>query len=237
MPAANRIIAFDASAEADLKRDVVYERILLDIICGVLRPGESLDEVSLAASYRVGRAGLRDALYRLSLEGLVERRPRLGTIVTGPSLAELEQVFQLRVHLEGQCCTLAARNAGQREINAMTAALHGVDGIIERRDWRELVRRDRAFHGAMAAATRHVWLARTVVTLHASALRFWHQALERRPVDAVRREMQLHLEVAEAIAGRDAAAAETAMRAVLGEFPETVRDLLSGALKETARKL
>ena len=37
-----------AEQESDLKRDAAYERILLDIICGDLAPGEWVDEADLA---------------------------------------------------------------------------------------------------------------------------------------------------------------------------------------------
>ena len=78
-------LAPSSEVDSDLKRDTIYEQILLDIICGELAAGELIDESALTEHYRAGRAGIRDALYRLSLEGLVERRPRLGTVVASPS--------------------------------------------------------------------------------------------------------------------------------------------------------
>ncbi len=215
--------------DADLKRDAAYERILLDIICGDLAPGEWVDETALAGRYGVGRAGVRDALLRLALEGLVERRPRLGTVVSSPSLFELQQVFELRVQIEGQCAALAARNARPNEIDAIMASLTHVDRAIANEDWRLLVSCDRSFHHAMAAAAHNVWLERTLVTLHNSALRFWHHALPRRPIEAVKGEMASHVAVATAIAAHDPAAAQTAMRAVLSEFPATVRGMFADA--------
>jgi DNA-binding GntR family transcriptional regulator len=47
---------------------------------------------------------------------------------------------------------------------------------VARRDWRALVQSDRSFHQAIGAAARNAWLARTLRTLHNSALRFWHYA-------------------------------------------------------------
>jgi DNA-binding GntR family transcriptional regulator len=227
-------VAQPVDLDPDLKRDAVYEQVLLDIICAELRPGERVDEIALAERYRAGRAGIRDTLYRLALEGLVERRPRLGTVVANPSVIELQQVFQLRVQIEGQCAALAARNARKDEIEAINRAFADADRAIAAADWRSVVRFDRAFHHAMAAAAHNVWLERTLLTLHNSALRFWHYALPRRPVDAVKGEIAGHLEVAAAIAARDPAGAQAAMRTVLGEFPATVQGLFSDALEPLA---
>lgn len=225
--AARKVVSVDQ--EADLKRDAAYERILLDIICGNLAPGEWVDETALAARYAAGRAGVRDALLRMALEGLVERRPRLGTVVSSPSVFELQQVFELRVQIEGQCAALAARNARPHEIDAIATSLTDVDRAIATADWRLLVSCDRSFHHAMAAAAHNVWLERTLITLHNSALRFWHYALPRRSIEAVRSEMASHTAVATAIAAHDPVAAQAAMRAVLSEFPATVRGMFSDA--------
>ena len=222
----------NGEADAELKRDATYEQLLLDIICADLRPGDRIDEIALAQRYSAGRAGVREALFRLALEGLVERRPRLGTVVANPSLVELQQVFQLRVQLEGQCAALAARNARDEDVRAINRALADAEDIIMRRDWRALVQSDRSFHQAIGAAARNAWLDRTLRTLHNSALRFWHYALPRRPVEALHREINFHREVADAIAARDAVAAQKAMRVVLGEFPATVQGLLTDVLEE-----
>ncbi|NIR32640.1 MAG: GntR family transcriptional regulator [Gammaproteobacteria bacterium] len=87
---------------AELKRDLIYERLLHDIICRRIAAGSRIDEALIAERDAAGRAGVRDALYRLSLEGRVTRRPRPGTFVTELSVFELQQAFELRVQLEGQ---------------------------------------------------------------------------------------------------------------------------------------
>jgi DNA-binding GntR family transcriptional regulator len=215
----------ESSGDGESKRDALYELVLLDIICGQLRAGESVDEATLAERYHAGRAAVRDTLFRLALEGLIERRPRLGSIVTSPSIIELDQVFQLRVQLEGQCARLAASNATKVERQAIQGTFRGAAGAIDRADWRTLVVLDREFHTAIASAAHNSWLQHVLAALHNSALRFWHYALPRRPIDALTQEIAYHRAVAAAIEARDPAAAEAAMRAVLGEFPATVQGL------------
>ncbi len=227
-------LAVAQEVDSDLKRDAIYEQILLDIVCGDLAAGEWVDESALAERYRAGRAGIRDALFKLSLEGLVERRPRLGTVVASPSFIELQQVFELRVQIEGQCASMAALNARPAEIEAINAAFADADKVIADSDWRSLVRLDRSFHHAMAVAAHNIWMERALIALHNSALRFWHHSLPRRQVDAVRNEIASHLEVAAAIAARDPAAAQAAMRKLLGGFPATVRGMFAD-LPETAQ--
>jgi DNA-binding GntR family transcriptional regulator len=219
---------------ADLKRDAIYERLLQDIVCSELAAGAWLDETALAERYEAGRAGIRDALYRLSLEGLVERRPRIGTIVTVPNYFELQEVFELRVQIEGHCAALAAQNARVSDVMAIKGAFANAERIIEGGDWRALVRCDQVFHRSMAAAARNHWLERTLVMAHNSSLRFWHHSLPRRPTKAVINEIAIHRNIADAIGAHDPSAAQAAMRMLLAEFPATVRSLFNGSLEQPA---
>ena len=216
-----------AADSPELKRDLIYERLLHDIICRRIAPGSRIDEALIAERYDAGRAGVRDALYRLSLEGLVTRRPRLGTFVTELSIFELQQVFELRVQLEGQCAALAAEMATADEIRLIEDAFRDVDAIIAQRDFDALVKCDQAFHQAIASASRNRWLLRVVTMLHNNASRFWHFALPRRSMDALRTEMDFHLQVATAIKSRSADDARQSMETVLRQFPSTVTELLA----------
>ncbi len=212
---------------AELKRDLIYERLLHDIICRRVAPGSRIDEALVAERYDAGRAGVRDALYRLSLEGLVTRRPRLGTFVTELSIFELQQVFELRVQLEGQCAALAAEAASADEVRVIEDAFQDVEDIIAQRDFDALVKMDQVFHQAIAGASHNRWLLRMVTMLHNNASRFWHFALPRRSMNALRAEIDFHLKVAAAIRSRHPDKARQSMEAVLRQFPSTITELLA----------
>src|ERR1700761_9029218 len=88
-PAGSSILALSEDWSPDLQKSRVYEQILLDIILGELAPNARLEEQGLVRRYGVGLAGVRDALNRLALEGLVVRRARSGTTVSALDLVEL----------------------------------------------------------------------------------------------------------------------------------------------------
>ena len=70
-----------------LLKSRLYQRLLVDIIIGALPPNDQLDENALAKRYGGGLAGIREALARLALEGLVVRRARVGTSVAPLDIA------------------------------------------------------------------------------------------------------------------------------------------------------
>src|SRR3954471_12327228 len=144
----------------------LYGRILVDIIIGALKPGEQLDENVLARRYDGGLAGIRDALARLALEGLVVRRARVGTTVAPLDLVEARDAFEARRLVEIHCAGLAATAASAEAISAIRNTLSEGEGAIDNNDARALAAMDEAFHVAVATASGNRNLAKMVVTLH-----------------------------------------------------------------------
>src|SRR5580658_3839799 len=136
----------------DLLKARVYERILLDIILCVLPPGSRLDEAELARRYDAGLAGVREALGRLALEGLVVRRARAGTTVASLDLLEVRQAVEARRLIEPHCAALAAVNAGPDDIARLRGAFDGADAAVRANDAVSLVGMDQRFHEAIARA-------------------------------------------------------------------------------------
>jgi DNA-binding GntR family transcriptional regulator len=202
-----------------LQKARVYEQILLDIILGELRPLGALDEKTLAARYAAGVSGVRDALGRLALEGLVLRRPRVGTVVAPLDIREIENAFQVRHMLEARSAGLAACNATPDDLAAIQGAFDGAEAAVERSDFRALLEMDRQFHRAVAAATHNPMLARFVISLQNIATRFWIYAMEKQSSAEQMADIELHRALAAAIAARDAAAAEACGEKLVGDPP------------------
>lgn len=78
------------------------------IIIGDLKPGEKMDEGSLAARFEVSRTPVREALRQLCAMGLVERQPNKRAVVTTVSGHHLNAMFEAMAELEGVCARLAA---------------------------------------------------------------------------------------------------------------------------------
>lgn len=219
MDEARRSARGGADWAPDLLKARAYEQMLVDIVMGALPAGAVLDERALSLRYGVGLAGVRDALGRLALEHLVERRPRVGTTVAALDLREIENAFEVRRLLEARSAALAARNADTQDVAAMNAAFEGAEEAVAAGDLRALVAMDRAFHRAVAFATHNDVLARYLVTLQNIAARYWVFAMERQPAEEQLAEIALHRDLVRAIEAGDPAEAEAAMARLIGDPP------------------
>ena len=70
-----------------------YQNIRFRIITHDLRPGELLNEKNLMKEYQIGRSPLREILIELQRDGLIQRFPRSGTLVTPIDLHLFKQVI------------------------------------------------------------------------------------------------------------------------------------------------
>lgn len=80
--------------------NLIAEHIAEQIITGELKPGQKLIENDYAAEYGTSRAPVREAFYLLTIEGLVERIPRKGTVVKGYTEEEIYDLLEIRILLE-----------------------------------------------------------------------------------------------------------------------------------------
>lgn len=220
-PAGRRLVLDVANSSGledwapELQKTKVYEQILLDLILGELAAGSRLDEQSLAARYEAGLAGVRDALGRLALEGLVIRRARSGTTVAPLDLVELRQGYDARVLIEPHCAALAARHASKAEAQEMYDVFVEGEEAARAADLPALVAMDLRFHAVVARASGNLTLARILIPLQHKAARFWVFSFNGATEQELLDEIEEHRQVARVIASGDVEGSRQAMLKIL----------------------
>src|SRR5579862_2474639 len=79
----------------------VYRTLRDHIVEGKLLPGTRLVELDLAAQFASSRTPVREALARLTAEGLVAQDPQRGTVVRELDAEEAEEIYVLREAIDG----------------------------------------------------------------------------------------------------------------------------------------
>lgn len=205
--------------------DMVYERLREYLRSGEVRWGASLREAALATRLGVSRTPVREALFRLASEGLIEAHGRSFT-VPALSEADLEDIYELRVLLETAAVRQAAGRAdGQQEMSEVGRALEAAEAAHARGDAEGFIAANRRFRAAWLSLVRNARLVRAVQLYadHVRALQFLtlgevkrqravlqgmrhiHRALERQDpedaVDAMRRYLGIAREAMQQVTG------------------------------------
>ncbi|MFJ5264739.1 GntR family transcriptional regulator [Streptomyces sp. NPDC088387] len=102
-------------------RDTVHARLRSAVLDGEFGPRERLTEMRLAVRFGVSRTPVREALTRLVSDGLIERGHG-GFFVTIPNLAQLKDLYELRITLELRGIARAVEDPSVRHDPAMLSA-------------------------------------------------------------------------------------------------------------------
>lgn len=126
--------------------ETVVAQLRSDILLGDIAPGSRLSQQSIAARFGVSRIPVRDALQVLAGEGLVEPAPNATARVRGLSVAELDELYELREAIEPLATAIAVPNVSRADILMMRTQLDVMD---ERADTRSWLAANADFHAAV----------------------------------------------------------------------------------------
>lgn len=126
----------------------VYEQISTEIINGQIAAGSALVQEQIGTHFGVSRTPVRDALTRLTHEGLATLVPGQGYIVNNLTDQDVAQVYEVRRVLE----SLAAQQACGMHTPLQLLRLRGLideSELLDPDDATELFRLSRKFHAGL----------------------------------------------------------------------------------------
>lgn len=140
----------------------VFERLRSDIVRCELKPGSRLRVEELRASYQVGIGPIREALMRLTSEGLVVLEDHRGFRVAPVSKSELLDITFMRKELEAKALSLGVERGNDRWEAQIVATYHELSKKSRAEDNGSLDPEwdacHRAFHLALVSACGSEWL-------------------------------------------------------------------------------
>ncbi len=175
----------------------------------------------LAESLGVARNTLRDALYQLEKDGLLETRPGSGTYVTAPEQDEVPsaveeamplELIDARFALEPHICRLCVLHGRREDFEILDKLCHRMEGSIS--DPLAFAEADTEFHRALAQATRNnllIWLIGQINTVR--SLDEWTRMRHLTLDEQIIRQYNLqHREILNALRSREPERAASKMK-------------------------
>ncbi len=184
-----------------------YSLILSAIDNGSFRPGDRLVESELAERFGVSRTPVREALQRLETQSMLKRDGR-SLIVATLDHNQLAELYTVRAELEALAARLAARHATPEEIRVLAGMVEDDRKILG--DPQTLARTNRRFHHQLHLASHNRYLVQQLDLVHRSMALMARTTLAAKGRDAL--SLEEHQAMVDAIARRDEAAAEQALR-------------------------
>jgi len=147
--------------------ETTYAWLRERILSGALPPGTELRQERIAKKFGVSRVPIREAMSRLQAEGLVELRPRRGFAVTSLDLAQIVEIFELRMAIEEHALTTATVLRSERDVAEVKAILDKMRSLNHQdadylAQWAEL---NRQYHMRLIASANRERLAKIASNL------------------------------------------------------------------------
>ena len=205
----------------------VYEAIETAIARCELGPGTVLGDRQLAEILGVSRTPVRDALHRLESSGLVERRGRMGWMVSTFALQDVRELFELRRIFEPLGLERLSGSWDEAIVRQLSHSFEKFPERLTQDLLPDYLHEDRRFHKEIVGCSRNGRVIRFYGTVEKQIDRIRHY-LSYNYEGRVEASLKEHREICAAIAAHDLSAATEA----LDNHLRNVEELISALARE-----
>ena len=156
---------------------LVSEALRYAIIALAIEPGSVIEEAVLCRQYKVSRTPVREALIRLSSEGLVELQPNRGASVATLQFIDVVDHYEAMEVFQPIACHFAAARSSPADIQDIKKKLAKFSVAVEREDYEGIIRFNYDLHASIAAASHNRCIARGYRQMLADKLRIAQHGL------------------------------------------------------------
>lgn len=200
--------------------DYVAANLKEEILSLSIQPGGALAEAEVARRYGVSTTPVREALQKLSRDGLVVLSRYRGATVVNLTEDDVREIYQLRESLEPLAIRLSVPRFTDEDISTIEDLLAKAEGVMGNDDLQDLGGYNRSFHGVFIARCGNQRLRQMLENLQEQnriiALRYW----QLRGFD--KREHEEHRSVFQAVRQRDGERGAELLRQHIVRFGDAV---------------
>lgn len=184
----------------------VFQKLREDILKGKYKENDELREITIGKELGVSRTPVREALRQLELEGLVNIIPNKGTYVTGISAKDVEDIYQIRMLLEGLCARWATERITEESLAKLEEIILLSEFHSKKESTEHVVQLDGQFHEVLYGACNSRILEHVLTDFHkyVQLARAYSVSSEERAAKSIAE----HKGILDAIKARDAKLAE-----------------------------
>jgi len=154
--------------------DVAYDALESMIVTMELKPGAPIIEATLIEKTGLGRTPLREALMRMSSNGLILQMPRRGLVVSDIDASAHLSLIETRRVLERLITQNAAEKATPQERKDLVVCAEQMLVAAKRHTLAEYMAADQAFDHIVQSACANPSAVAAVTPLIIKSRRFWY---------------------------------------------------------------
>ncbi|MDA1476822.1 GntR family transcriptional regulator [Bacillus changyiensis] len=192
--------------------DYAYNELRRKVIELEYQPSTQLSETDLAKNLNISRTPLRQALYRLELEGLVMKQCNGRLRVCPISLTEVKEVFTVREALEGLLTAEAAQLVTTEDLHQLEDRIECMKMAAVKDRHIDTVKYGSEFHSLLHTISTNATAKRFLQQLNSRIERYRRISGYKNPDYQPSVSLKEHDEIFNAVKAKNSSLAEQAMR-------------------------
>ncbi len=221
-----RATAPKVDANGGERLDAILRVIEEDIVAGKMRPGQRLDERTLAQRFGVSRTPIREVLVRMSSLGIVELKRNQGAFVVELSSGRLIGMLEVMAELKVLAARQSARRMSIEERQQLVALRDEMAKCVEIGNLQNYFDKATALHDAICEGTHNAFLVESTRNIQV-CLCAYRRNLSRILHLPLKTSLEENSNIVDAIVRGDAAEAEQWMRQQTELRREEFADLIT----------
>lgn len=206
----------------DSTPSIIARRLRDAVANGEFKPGQQLTEATLAAAFAVSRGPLREAMQRLTQEGLLVSHRNRGLFVMDLDEPTIRDIYLARGSIERTACRRAVELGAGDAAEALIEVVEAMRAYEDRPSHPDVSALDMRFHEQLVALSRSprlILMHGTLLTQVRLCLAWMQQTY-----DSVEYRVTEHADIARAIVAADA---ELADRLLVAHMDDGLRRVLA----------
>jgi DNA-binding GntR family transcriptional regulator len=212
----------DSLASSVTHAAIAFSHLRDAILSGTLRPNQRIHQVTLAQQLGMSLVPVREALRMLDAEGFVRIMPHRGVYVSAISRSEMEDVYAVRLSVEGMVTKPAVLRISNEEVDKLAELLSNMEVALRSFDRAALLDLNQKFHFTLYQASGREYLCTLISHL-------WQKSTRYRTfyIQVPERAKQAHQEHKEILLAVQERSVRKAIQAVRNNIRQTMLGLLS----------
>lgn len=178
-------------------KDTIYSTLKDIILNGGFPSDDYINEQSLATQLNVSRTPLREAMYDLINEDLIEFRPRKGYRLKQHSNEEVKQIFLLRAIIEKGIKDPLFENVGSHDVQKLKNIIDDQKQAMEENNSYHFMQLDKEFHRNMFMIAKYNIFLKSYDVFHNLTILIGSKAITKQ--GRMKDVIQEHLDIVETI--------------------------------------
>ena len=190
----------------------LYSELRQQIVSRSIPPGTKFSESLLSKKWKVSRTPIREVLRRLESEDLVIYQPYKGFVVNPITIADIDQLYTIRISLEGLAGRLATPIISQdsKKFKVLEKLCKEMERLFKKGDIEAYIAKNNEFHSYILHSCENKWLVKMLENLNSQVNRFIVKALH--VPHRMEKSLQEHQEIYKRLRTGNAKGAEKAIQ-------------------------